>query len=73
MDINDITRKLGSAVEVQVRAKKNNKTKIIPFHCGLTRLTDRERKSGWCATSLDRKGRNWLDHLTSMINILSVV
>ena len=73
MDINDIIRKLGSAVEVQVRAKKNNRTKIIPFHCGLTRLTDRERKSGWCATSLDRKGRNWLHHLTSKINILDKI
>ena len=52
-DINDLTKITDAPIEISIKFRK---MKSIKFSCGKTKLTRQERKRGWCATKLDRKG-----------------
>ena len=59
-DINDLTTLSDAPIEISIKLRKR---KAINFHCGKTELTEKERKTGWCATKLDAKGTNLFDVL----------
>ena len=59
-DINELTKLTGAPIEIEIRIKSKDKNKnkknSINFHCGKTELSEKEKKTGWCATKLDRQG-----------------
>ena len=58
MDINGLSAYTKAPIEIEIKINgRNNKKSSIIFHCGKTELIEDEKKTGWCATKLDREGR----------------
>jgi hypothetical protein len=43
-------------IKIRSGDKVIKKLRKMVFHCGMTKFESSEKKDGWCATKLDRRG-----------------